>query len=410
MQSRPGISRYLPPQDWINYRVLEVAKPLVQARTASGILNQLPYLPSWFEQVLEEQLRLEAAGTTRIEGAVFSSQEEEEALAADMDSVAGMTHSQRQLRAAYGTYRWINSVPADRPVDAGLILEIHRRIVTGCDDDHCEPGALRRTGVEANFGSPVCRGAESGQGLTAAFDSFVSAIAREYRGHDRIVQAIAAHYHLGAMHPFGDGNGRTARALEAYMLRSAGVNEMVVVSLSNYYYEHQDKYLAALYESRRRGHDLTPILEFALGAVAAGCGALADKILAHNRRILCWEFAQSLVSKLKSPRRRALGDRQLRIIRVLLESGSLEWGEFVERVRANYGGLKFGRRAIARDLADLWSVSAIRVSEDRVSMDLHWPRKFSEPDLLTRHENLPSGPPAANPIPVDLGRLLGRSR
>lgn len=28
---------------------------------------------------------------------------------------------------------------------------------------------------------------------------------------------MAAHYHIGAMHPFGDGNGRTARALEAFM-------------------------------------------------------------------------------------------------------------------------------------------------------------------------------------------------
>ena len=42
------------------------------------------------------------------------------------------------------------------------------------------------------------------------------------------------------MHPFDDGNGRTARALEAFMLRQAGVNDMVMVSLSNYYYEHKE--------------------------------------------------------------------------------------------------------------------------------------------------------------------------
>ncbi len=29
--------------------------------------------------------------------------------------------------------------------------------------------------------------------------------------------------------------------------------------------------MAALYESRRRGGDLTPVLKFALGAVEAGC-------------------------------------------------------------------------------------------------------------------------------------------
>ena len=410
MRSTPRINRYQIPKNWIDYRVLDVANTLVQARTASGILNQLPYLPSWIEQALEEQLRLEAAGTTRIEGAVFSDQEQEEALSADIVAVAGMTHSQRQLRAADATYRWISSIPRNRPVDSALILEIHRRLVTGCDDDHCEPGAIRRLGVEANFGHPACRGAESGAELNAAFESMISAIEREYQGHDRIVQAIAAHYHLGAMHPFADGNGRTARALEAFMLRTAGVNEMVMVSVSNYYYEHQDRYLSALFESRRRGHDLTPFLKFAIGAVEAGCRTLADQILVLNKRILCWEFAQSLFDGLKSRRRRALGERQLHIIRALLDSESLSWSDLAARVGVQYDSLKYGQRAIVRDVTDLWSIGAIGVDKDRVRIELDWPHNFSESELLARYGQLPSAPPSTNPVPVDLARLLGRSR
>ena len=58
---------------------------------------------------------------------------------------------------------------SDRPVTAELVLGIHRRIVTGCDDDHCEPGALRRAGSNVTFGSPVCRGADAGAELADAF-------------------------------------------------------------------------------------------------------------------------------------------------------------------------------------------------------------------------------------------------
>ena len=282
MRSGPGINRYRLPRAWIDYRAPEIAGPLARARAEAAIANQSPPPPSPIEQVREEQLRLEAAGTARIERAVFSEREQEEALSAENAAVAGLTHSQRQLRAAYSTYLWIDSLPADRPVNADLILQIHRRVVSGCDDDHCEPGALRRTGVEANFGDPLCRGAESGAELENAFASLVSAIGHEYRGHDRIVQAMAAHYHLGAMHPFGDGNGRTARALEAYMLRAAGVSRLAMVGMSGYYHEHQDEYMAALYESRCLGSDLTPFLKFALGAVEAGCLALADKICARS--------------------------------------------------------------------------------------------------------------------------------
>ena len=271
------VSRYTVPQQWLRYDIAAIAGLLVEAKTAAGVLDRLPYLPRWIVQAHEEQLRLEAVGTSRIEGAEFTQREQDEALAPDAHARTDLTHSQRQLRSAEAAYRWLRSLPAKQPVTAELVLDLHRRIVTGCDDDHCEPGELRRAGSNVTFGGPVCRGAESGPELAEAFEALGQAIAGEFRGHDRIIQAMAAHYHLGAMHPFDDGNGRTARALEALMLREAGVNDMVMVSLSNYYYEHKDAYLAALYESRTSGHDLTPFLTFALPAVAERCNALAER-------------------------------------------------------------------------------------------------------------------------------------
>ena len=295
----PTISGYSIPERWIRYDLLAVFESLVQARTAAGVLNQMPYLPQWIEQIHEEQLRLEAAGTSRIEGAEFTQREQEEALAPDPPAHAGLTHSQRQLRAADATYRWMRSLPADRWVSTDFILDIHRRIVTGCDDDHCEPGALRPQGWNVTFGTPPCRGAEGGAECLTAFDSLCAAIGGKFRQHDRIIQAIATHYHVGSMHPFGDGNGRTARALEAFMLRQAGVNDMVMVSLSNYYYEHKEEYLAALFASRSGGHDLTPFLRFALGAVAERCNAVAAAIAVNHQRTLFREFARSLFGQLR---------------------------------------------------------------------------------------------------------------
>ena len=197
-------------------------------------------------------------------------------------------------------------------------------MVTDCDDDHCEPGALRTTGWNVTFGTPRCRGAEGGNQCQVAFNGLCTAIADEFRQHDRIVQALAAHYHIGAMHPFGDGNGRTARALEALMLRQAGVSSLVMVSLSNYYYEHKDDYLAAMAESRQKGHDLTPFLRFALPAVSARCNAVAASIVDHNKRTLFRQFAQSLFGKLRSPRRRALAARQVHILEALLDAPTLD--------------------------------------------------------------------------------------
>lgn len=407
---QPRVSRYIVPRYWIRYDIAAVAGALIEAKTASGILIGLPYLSQWIEQAREEQLRLEAAGTTQIEGAIFTDHEQDEAHSCDPDSSDELTRSQRQLRAAANTNRWLRTLTAKRPIDADLIAQIHARIVHKCDDDRCDPGVLRPHGVERVFGRPRCRGAAGGSELTVAFDGLVSAMGSQFQPHDRIVQAIAAHYHLGAMHPFGDGNGRTARALEAFMLRTAGVNDMVMISLSNYYYANNDEYLEALFESRESGHDLTAFLMFALRAIASRCNALAAEISIHSKRILYREFARSLFGRLLSPRKRVLTERQLHIIEGLLRSESVQARELANWAWPHYSHLKYGVRALSRDLGWLLRISAIEFAGEHFAVDLNWPQWFSETELLRRFEALPPAASSRYPTVAELSRLLGRER
>ena len=414
-----NISRYAPPHRWIHYDQAAVFDRLVEAKTAAGMLQRLPYLHQWVEEVHQEQLRLEAAGTSRIEGAEFTPEEEDEALAPGAAARTDLTYSQRQLRAAEDAYRWIGSQPTDRPMDRALALEVHRRIVTGCEDGHCEPGALRRQGNNVIFGSPQCRGTEGGDDCRDVFNALCQAVAGEFRQHDGIIQALAAHYHIGAMHPFGDGNGRTARAVEAFMLRHAGVNDRVMVSLSNYYYEHKEEYLAALFESRQSGHDLTPFLRFALKAVTERCNAVASQILVNHKKVLFREFARALFGQLLSPRRRALAVRQLQILEILLDGGSISLPDFVVRVLEHYRSLKYPGRALTRDLGKLVDLKAVTLTKDRLEVslaesrlevNLEWPQQFSQAELLERYENMPSAASVNHPAMAELSRLLGRRR
>jgi Fic family protein len=403
-----NVSRYVPPRRWIHYDKAAILEQLVEAKTASGVLRQLPYLPQWIETMHQEQLRLEAAGTSRIEGAEFTPQEENEALAPDSKNSTELTYSQRQLRAAEAAYKWIDSQPPDHPVNREFVLEVHRRIVTGCEDDHCEPGALRGFEHNVTFGSPRCRGAEGGDGCRDAFDALCNAIGGEFREHDGIIQAMASHYHIGAMHPFGDGNGRTARALEAFMLRKAGVNDRVMVSLSNYYYNHKEEYLGALFESRQVGHDLTPFLRFALPAVAERCNVVAGQILLNHKRVLFREFARSLFGQLRSPRRRVLAERQLQMLETLLDSPSIEPGDFFRRTLAHYQNLKHPDRAQVRDLIGLFDLRAVVFHDNHISINMGWPQQFSRSELLDWYEHMPSAISANHPAMPELSRLLGR--
>ncbi len=176
-------------------------------------------------------------------------------------------------------------------------------------------------------------------------------------------------------------------------------------------YEHKDDYLAAMSESRRKGHDLTPFLKFALPAVSARCNAVAASIVDHNKRTLFRQFAQSLFGQLRSPRRRVLAERQLCVLESLLDSPTLDITVLLHRTSGAYHNLKYPRRAWVRDLANFLDIGAIRIDDNGIiTLNLDWPRQLSESELLHRYENLPSAVSANHPSMAALSQLLHHRR
>ena len=271
------VVRYSVPSRWVRYDVRTIVTELTEAKAAVLALTSVPCQRSWAETLQEVQLKHEVAGTSRIEGAEFTDRELNQALL-DETPEEILTRSQRQARAAVQTYRWIALLPDDRPIDGELICDIHRRIVTGCDDDHCPPGILRTSDQNVVFGAPPHRGADGGRECEQAFALLSQAIRTEFRDHDILVQALALHYHLGAMHPFLDGNGRTARASEALVLQRAGLRDTLFVALSNYYYDEKPTYLKTLSQARADDYDLTPFLNSGYGAFQFNADAYSSRL------------------------------------------------------------------------------------------------------------------------------------
>lgn len=386
---------YRLPEHWLRYDPAALVGELVEATAKVEALRTVPYQRDWVEALQALELKREVAGTSRIEGAEFSDAELDAALAESPEKLH--TRSQRQAHAAVNTYRWIATLPPDRPADEPLILEIHRRIVTGADDDHCEPGRLRGPDHNVNFGQPRHRGAAGGQECASAFRAFVRALTTDFRAHPPLLSALAAHCHLAAIHPFMDGNGRAARALEALLLQRAGLRDTCFIAMSNYYYEEKPGYLAALAESARRNHDLTPFFKFALAGVAAQARRMLDLIQTQVAKALFRNMMHDLFGRLKSTRRRVLAKRQLDILSFLLKQGPVALDLMYEsllRGASMYGGLKNARKALLRDLSELVNLGAIRVEEKGdgrhyVSVRLDWPQEMNESKFAEYLKRLP---------------------
>ncbi len=382
---------YEVPNRWIRYDALAIAACLAGAKAAVISLTTIPYQRSWAEQLQEFQLKREIAGTSRIEGADFTDKELEAALRRDPGEL--LTRSQRQAASAVKAYRWIARLPADRPITDALVREIHGLIVRGADDDHCPPGVLRSADENVVFGQPRHRGAEGGGECAAAFEGLCDALRDEYPAHDHLVQALAFHYHLAAMHPFLDGNGRTARAVEALMLQRAGLRETLFIAMSNYYYEEKDAYLRTLAEVRQRKGDLTPFLEFGLRGIEIQCQRLFREIREQISRVLFKSTMYDLFHRLQSPRKRVIATRQLEILKLLLDRPR-SWSEVMAATREHYRRLRNPIKALARDVNHLVTLRAIdyRRREDgsiEFSVRLEWPTEITESEFFRRVRELP---------------------
>ena len=384
--------KYVRPTKWDKYDHGAVLEPLARAKAAVLSLRTVPYQRAWVEELQEIQLKREIAGTSRIEGADFTEGELDAALKNSTEDLH--TRSQRQAHAAMKAYKWIAAVPDDRPIDGGLICELHTIIVTGADDDHCPPGVLRQQDANVTFGAPRHRGVEGGDECELCFGELLRASRQEFTGHDPLIHGLMLHYHFAAMHPFLDGNGRTARALEALMLQRAGLRVSCFIPMSNYYYDEKNAYLFALAETRRSEFDLTAFLVFGLKGVEVQCHRLLTEIQSYIQKALFKDLMFDLFHRLRTPKRRVIIERQLEILKLLLRRPML-LSQLSRAMNSTYESMGSPWSAMVRDLNELIRLGAIKATamesanEFELDVNLSWPMEITETEFFKRIKEMP---------------------
>jgi Fic family protein len=390
--------KYKMPERWIHYDKAAIVGELADAKGAIIALKTIPFQRRWVEKLQAMQLKLEVGGTSKIEGADFSGSELELAMRETPEQL--FTRSQRQAHAAMHTYKWIPTIPNDRPLTKELICEVHRRIITGADDDHCAPGVIRQRDHNVHFGVPLHRGAEGGNECDSAFTQMEDAIQKGFGEHDSLVQALALHYHFAAMHPFGDGNGRTARALEALCLQRAGMRDSTFIAMSNYYYEEKNSYLEALSAVGQPDYDLTPFLKFALKGISLQSQRLAAEISRHVRIEVFRGLMHDLLGRLQTPRKRVIAKREIAILEHLLPfTEPADWGTFYRDILRLYGDVQNPGKALLRDISHLIALNMIEFRKEKTgtgSADrfvlwarLDWPSEVTETEFFKQLSTFP---------------------
>ncbi len=128
-----------------------------------------------------------------------------------------------------------------------LIKNLNKEVMQGVTLDEFEEGTYRKYNVLVGKNYSPTR-FEDIPKLMKEFVDFINS--EEILNYDPLIRAVLAHFYLVTIHPFGNGNGRTSRALEAYLFYNAGLSVHGFYSLNNYYYKNYEEYFSILDESR----------------------------------------------------------------------------------------------------------------------------------------------------------------
>lgn len=340
----------------VDLRDPRLLQPVYAAQELASVINGIPLPPLTRSALNRLNIVRAVRGTTGIEGSDLSEDEVEQVLFAPNDSPVLPRARDREEREVRNASRVMESIARmlDRdptmPLSEEIIREFHRRTTEGIDYPNNEPGEYRRHPVSAGEYVPPRDGDEVRR-LMAEFLRWLNGTAAG--SWPVVVRAVAAHFYFISIHPFGDGNGRTARAIESYLLYQDNVNKLGFYSLSNFYYRRRADYIEILDFVRfRSGGSLTRFLVFAANGLLEELQLIRDEVLMANKKVAFRDYANELLhgEELAAKVR----------IRLLLVMRAIEHdGELLERavrsgahpVAALYASL--GDRAFARDLRRL---------------------------------------------------------
>ena len=299
------------PYEPVFQRSALLVEHLTQASSLRSWIQEQSVDVSWIAPSQRDAMVRLAHYSTRIEGNPLTLPEVE-ALAAGKEIVTD-EHSKREILNYLAALRWIWRGTRARRIQEKELLRLHKLLTQGllpvseCGAYKTKPNAVYR-GARIVYKPPSPEAAPT---LTRALLGWLDS--SEARMEHAVVMSAIAHHRLVSIHPFMDGNGRIARALESWLLYRCGFDTQHIFALDEFFDLDRERYYTEIQKVRQRGDDLTSWLEY----VAEGVVEILRKT---QRRI-------QALRKGTPHARIAVSPQQERILGILAQAPSVRGGE-----------------------------------------------------------------------------------
>ncbi|NOY69837.1 MAG: Fic family protein [Deltaproteobacteria bacterium] len=353
-----------------NYSQAEIEPLEIEFRLLYDTLKELPILPKQAQEFELELTRRSIFSTAAIEGNPLRERE----VAEIIDNDPKQTLDEIKKREIYNlkkSYDQLTNITPESEfiLSESFIKSIHKTVTDQLNYDSCIPGSYRshvvKVGDKQHGGvdtPPKCL--KDIQNLMVEYIQWF----HSYSIHDLppVIRSAIAHYYLVLIHPFADGNGRTARLIEAAILRASGIKYLPTM-LSNYYYKEIDEYFIAISLSEKsRENDITPFVKFVLKGAIDSLNEVKSRITSYIRKsVLQNYFSELLCNKI-------ITTRQLEFLSLLIE--------FPENKAVTINGVQrelpfrtlyatVSDRTARRDLMKLHELNLLKTTETGFKLD-----------------------------------------
>lgn len=288
---------------WISFKVrLDTMHPrlwVLLGECASKInhMHGTPLMPAVAERLRHAYIARGVMSTAAIEGNTLSEEQVELRIAGKLDLPPSQEYLGREIDNLQRAYDRIAEGINDtmrKDILEEDIVEFNEIILDGLElDEDVEAGqyAIRPHGV-GRYRAP------SPEAIRKLMPQFIAWINGEQWYAEvgnplaiQILRAMIAHLYIAWIHPFGDGNGRTARMVEADILARCGVPAISYHLLSTHYNRTRNEYYRVLAETSatRDGNPLA-FVAYALQGLADGLRNQISDVKAQHRVVVWRDF------------------------------------------------------------------------------------------------------------------------
>ena len=319
-------------------------------------ISQAPLLPRFRQELHFLSLQKGAQATTAIEGNTLSD-EEIERVSKGEALPPSREYQQREVQNILAAFNSLLAEAVEQNrierISPELLLRFHAMIGKDLGEHFTAiPGRFARSQrIIGPYRAPLP------EDVPALVGRLCEWLLEEFhfprqRFSDAIIQAIVTHVYIEWIHPFDDGNGRTGRLVEFYILLRAGLPSIASHLLANHYNETRPEYYRQL-ELGRQEHDLSAFLNYAVIGLRDGLlktlRAVQQNALEQMWRVLVYDvFGERTTERREAFKRRRNVALALPLDRPIAFPEVAFLSEDLKKAYADSGP-----RTLLRDLAEL---------------------------------------------------------